>query len=143
MTKLLSKLLENIREAMFRPINTAAIGILGVFSLLWGVWVSNPIWSVFERAEIFEGMQFWFPEWVWGVAAIAVGVSMLYGVASNNFKSLRAGALTGFYFWLFASISFFVGDWRNTGGITLMMIALYCGYVALNLSINKEYFLEK
>ena len=135
--------LDNIKEAMFRPINTAAIGILGVFSILWGLWVGNPFWSVFDQAEIFEAMKYLMPEEVWGVTAGAVGFAMVYGALTGKYSYLRIGALSGFYFWLFACISFFAGDWKNTGGITLAMITLYCGYVALNLSINKEYFLEK
>ena len=123
---------------MFKPINTAAISILGVFSLLWGFWVAVPWWDVFNQAEIFEFMTVLMPEWLWGVIAMAVGITMLWGVARNSWKSLITGALTGFYFWLFAAINFFIGDWQNTGGITLLMVAVYCGYIALNLRINKE-----
>jgi hypothetical protein len=135
--------LEKIQEAMFRPINTAAISILGAFSLLWGIWVSNPWWTVFDNAHIFDFMTVLMPEWVWGALAILVGCTMLFGVVRNSYQSLRWGALTGFYFWLFGAITFFLGDWQNTGGITLLMVALYCGYIALNLQINKDSFKEK
>lgn len=135
--------LEKIQEAMFRPINTAAISILGMFSLLWGVWVINPWWTVFDNAHIFDFMTVLMPEWVWGALAILVGCTMLFGVVRNSYQSLRWGALTGFYFWLFGAITFFLGDWQNTGGITLLMVALYCGYIALNLQINKDSLKEK
>lgn len=133
-------MLEKIQEAMFKPINTAAISILGVFSLLWGFWVANPFWTVFDQAEIFEFMTVLMPEWLWGTLAILVGVAMIIGVIKNSWLSLTAGALTGFYFWLFGAINFFLGDWQNTGGVTLLMVALYCGYIALNLHINKDKF---
>jgi hypothetical protein len=134
--------IEKIQEAMFKPINTAAISILGVFSLLWGFWVANPWWTVFDQAEIFEFMTILMPEWLWGAIAIAVGAVMMIGVLYNSYRSLLIGALTGFYFWLFGCINFFLGDWQNTGGITLLMIAIYCGYIALNLRINKKKFLN-
>lgn len=134
--------IEKIQEALFKPINTAAISILGGFSILWGFWVANPWWTVFDQAAIFEFMTAVMPEWLWGTLAIVVGTSMLFGVMHNSWRSLRTGALTGFYFWLFGSINFFLGDWQNTGGITLFMIAIYCGYIALNLHINKKKFLN-
>lgn len=71
---------------------------------------------------------------------MTVGVAMLYGVLRPAYSTLKNGALAGFYFWLFASFNFFAGDWQNTGGITLLMIAIYCGFIALNLFINKASF---
>lgn len=131
-----------IKQAMFRPINTAAISILGSFSVLWGAWVANPFWEVFDRAQLFDFMVVIMPEWLWGTIAIVVGLFMIYGVIKHSYRSLISGALSGFYFWLFGAINFFVGDWQNTGGVTLLMIAFYCAYIALNLRINKESFVD-
>jgi hypothetical protein len=135
--------IDGIKSALFKPINKAAISIMGVFTVLWGFWVGNPFWAVFEQAPIFMIMAFLAPEWAWGVAAIIVGLTMLYGVFKMAYRPLVHGARVGFYFWMFASINFFIGDWQNTGGITLLMIALYCGYIALNLSINREQYQEE
>ena len=134
-------IIEKFKQSMFRPLNRSAISIMGVFSILWGIWVGNPWWSVFDRAQVFSFMTVFFPEWAWGIIAIIVGLVMMYGVAKDSYHALKNGALAGFYFWLFASINFFVGDWQNTGGITLLMIAIYCGYVALNTFINKSSFI--
>lgn len=134
--------LDKFKKAMFRPINTAAISIMGAFTVLWGLWVGNPLWSVFDQAEVYSFMTVFMPEWAWGILAVCVGASMLYGVAKASFRPLRGGALVGFYYWLFASLNFFAGDWQNTGGITLLMIALYCGFIALNLHINRNTFYE-
>lgn len=132
-------MLERFKQGMFKPINRSAIAIIGVFSILWGFWVGNPFWGVFDQAQLYSFMMF-LPEWVWGGAAIAVGLIILYGVFRDTYRPLHNGALTGFYFWLFCSFSFFLGDWQNTGGITLLMIAIYCGYIALNLFINRDTF---
>jgi hypothetical protein len=131
---------EKMRDSLFKPINTAAISIMGAFTVLWGIWVANPFWTVFDRAQLFNFMTTLMPEWLWGTLAIIIGLVMLYGVAEKSYKPLLRGALAGFYFWLFGSINFFLGDWENTGGITLLMIAIYCGYVATNLYINREHF---
>lgn len=131
---------DKIKQAMFRPINTAAISIMGAYTLLWGLWVGNPWWTVFDTAQLFNFMTVIMPEWAWGTVAIIAGIAMLYGVAKDSYGALKNGALSGFYFWLFASINFFLGDWQNTGGITLLMIAIYCGYIALNLHINRNSF---
>ena len=136
----MERFIEGVKHAMFRPINKAAVSIMGAFTMLWGFWVVNPFWNVFTTAPLFQFMASVAPEWAWGLAALVVGAVIIYGVVKMSYRSLISGAQTGFYFWLFASISFFIGDWQNTGGITLLMIALYCGYVALNLAINKEYF---
>lgn len=135
--------IDGLKSALFKPINKAAISIMGAFTVLWGLWVCNPFWTVFTQAPLFQVMAFVAPEWVWGIAAVIVGISMLYGVIQMAYSPLVAGARTGFYFWMFASICFFIGDWKNTGGITLLMIALYCGYIALNLSINREKYQEE
>jgi hypothetical protein len=135
--------IEGIKSALFKPINKAAISIMGVFTVLWGLWVANPMWAVFTQAPIFHIMAFLAPEWAWGIAAILVGITMLWGVFKMQYRPLIFGARSGFYFWIFASITFFIGDWKNTGGITLLMIALYCGYIALNLSINREQYQEE
>lgn len=134
--------IDGFKHAMFRPINKAAISIMGVFTLIWGFWVANPFWDVFTTAPLFHVMAAIAPEWVWGVAAIIVGAVMIWGVIRMSYRSLKTGALSGFYFWVLSSVAFFMGDWQNTGGITLAMIALYCGYIAVNLSINREQFEE-
>lgn len=133
--------IEKVQEALYRPINTAAISILGLFSILWGLWVANPWWTVFDRAGVFGFMTVLMPEWLWGSLAILTGAVMMFGVVRNSYKSLRRGSLAGFYFWLFGSINFFLGDWQNTGGVTLLMIAIYCGYIALNLWVNRDKFI--
>lgn len=136
-------ILDKLKASMFRPINTAAISIMGAFTLLWGFWVGNPFWTVFDQAQVFQFMTIIMPEWAWGILAFSVGLLMLWGVSKNSYRSLRLGSLAGFYYWLFGACNFFVGDWQNTGGITLLMVSIYCGYIALNLYINKASFYQE
>ena len=125
---------------MLQPINIAAILIMGAFTVLWGLWVANPFWRAFNSADMFSVMANYAPEWAWGTASILVGLTMIYGVWKLSYKSLTRGALTGFLFWIVVSLFFFLGDWQNTGGITYGMIAVYCGFIRINLAANKKDF---
>lgn len=124
---------------ILRPINTAAIMILGVFTVLWGFWVINPWWDVFSRAAVYQYMEF-MPELYWGGVAILAGSAMIYGVAKSSYRSLTTGALTGFLHWIVIAVFFFAGDWQNTGGVTYLMVAVYCAFIYLNLRVNRASF---
>lgn len=128
-----------VRDVL-QPINTAAISIMGVYTVLWGIWVASPFWDAFERAEAFSIMAHVAPEHVWGVVALIVGCIMIRGVMKRSYRALTIGALAGFFQWITVCGFFFFGDWQNTGGITYLMIAAYCGFIWLNLRVNKAHF---
>lgn len=128
-----------IRDVL-QPINTAAISIMGVYTILWGIWVANPWWNTFERAQAFEIMALVAPEYIWGLVAISVGIIIMRGTIKQSYNALTRGALFGFLQWITVSGFFFFGDWQNTGGITYLMLAVYCGFIWLNLRVNKKNF---
>ena len=135
-------MLRNLLLGFMRPINTNLIILLGMWTALWGVWVAMPMWDAFESAKMFTYMESLFPEWVWGTAAIISGLVMCFGVLFNSFRSLSFGAWVGFVFWTAVSIMYFIGDWQNTGGITVIAFAVYSAVIRINLSVNKEFFTE-
>lgn len=124
---------------MLKPVNTAAIIILGVYTTVWGMWVANPFWNVFSRAPLYSWMHALAPEWVWGLVAFVVGILMIHGVIRHSYRSLVTGALVGYFHWLMIAVMYFGGDWRNTGGITASIIAIYCAFIWLNITKNKEH----
>lgn len=128
---------DGIARAMLQPINTAAIIILGVFTTVWGVWMGNPFWSVLNHSQVYEAMRI-LPEYFWGGVAFACGVGMIIGVLYNSYQSLKISAIVGFYHWFAITIFFFFGDWRNTAGITALTICIYCGFIYLNLRVNRK-----
>lgn len=128
---------DGIAQAMLQPINTAAVIILGVFTTIWGFWVGNPFWSIFDHAPIYEAMSI-LPEYFWGGIAFACGVGMIIGVLYNSYTSIKTSAIVGFYHWTAISIFFFAGEWQATGGITAATIAIYCGFIYLNLRVNHK-----
>lgn len=133
---------DNLAKAMLRPINTAAIVIMGAYTFVWGFWIFNPFWDVFRTAKIFSYMAM-LPEYFWGGLAMAVGIMMVYGVMKHNYKSLMWGAKVGFYHWTMICILYFFGDWQNTGGVTALMISFYCGFIWLNIRVNKAILVFK
>lgn len=78
------------------------------------------------------------PEYAWGCIALTVGMLMIYGVVRHSYRSLITGSLVGYFHWLMISIMYFGGDWQNTGGITAMIISIYCAFIFLNITKNKE-----
>ena len=113
---------------------------MGAYTVLWGLWVAAPWWNAFGSAKAFHIMSQIAPEWVWGSVAIIVGLIMIRGVLQSRWGSLTIGALCGFFQWITVSGFFFWGDWQNTGGVTYLMIAVYCAFIWLNLRVNKRYF---
>lgn len=128
---------DEIARNMRRPINTAAISILGAYTFLWGLWIALP-WDTFTRGPIYDMMAILAPEPIWGASAMVIGSIILYGVAKNSFTYLRRGALIGFYYWFVISGFYLLGSWESTGWINSAMVAIYCAFVALNLRINKS-----
>lgn len=62
---------------------------------------------------------------------------MGYGVVRQSYGSLTRGALAGFFHWFIICIFYFMADYQNTGGITALMLAMYCAFIYVNLRVNR------
>ncbi len=138
MFSFLRRLWEGLAAALIRPINKVAAMTLSIYTLVWGVWLASPFWNVFTTAPIYAELRDIAPELAWGLLAIGVGLVMIYGVLRHSKKSLTSGAFAGFIHWLLIAFYYFVGDWRNTGGITSAAMALYCASIYLNLKVIED-----
>jgi hypothetical protein len=127
---------EHLAGALLKPINPSASVILGVYTVLWGLWVVNPFWSVFARAPLYSVMASLAPEWAWGCFALFCGGMMIYGATNRSFRALTNGAIAVWGHWFIISVCYFFGDWQSTGGITALMLAVYAGFVYLNIRVN-------
>lgn len=136
--KFLEKLAVKLRHILSIPVNSAIALITGLYTLLWGLWVINPFWDVFSRASLFHALNTVMPEVGWGAVALVTGLFMVWGVTKHSWKSLSWGSFAGFTHWLVISGGYFVGDWQNTGGITSLVLAVYCGYIYLNLRVSRD-----
>ena len=128
---------EELARALIKPINTAAVIILGITTVLWGAWVAIPFWNTFTSAHIYQYMTF-MPESIWGAMAICVGLLMINGVLKDVYRSLLLGSMVGGIFWFVISVFFFAGDYTNTAGIIYLMLGVYCGFINLNIRVNQR-----
>lgn len=127
---------EKLAQALLLPINPAAVIILGIYTVVWGLWVANPFWDVFHHAHLYAKMATFMPEWVWGILAISMGVITIYGAVKRHYPALVRGAATSGFFWLVVSIFYFAADWASTGGITALVFAVYAAFIYLNIRVN-------
>lgn len=128
---------DEIARGLRKPINTAAISIMGVYTFVWGLWLALP-WATFTRSPIYEMMNSLAPELVWGIAAMLIGAIMLCGVIMQGYKALRRGAAAGFYYWFVVSGFYLMGSWESVGWINALMVSIYCAFVAINLRVNRK-----
>lgn len=128
---------DQLARGLRKPINAAAISIMGVYTFVWGLWLTLP-WDTFGRSPIYEMMNTLAPELVWGIVAMFIGILMLYGVFKMGYTALHRGALAGFYYWLVISGFYLFGAWQSVGWINAFMVSIYCAFVAINLRVNRK-----
>jgi hypothetical protein len=134
---------ESLATVLLRPLNPALIIILGVYTIVWGLWVANPFWEVFSSAELYGALSHIAPEWFWGCLAITAGTVTVYGAVKRHYGPLTRGAQIAGWHWLMISIFYFIGDPLNTGGITALFLAFYGAVVYLNIRVNYKNVTDK
>lgn len=130
---------QKLAESLLLPINPAAVIILGVYTVVWGLWLVNPFWSVFSQAPLYHVLAQVAPEWFWGLVAITCGSFTIYGAIRRHYQPLVRGAIISGWHWLMISIFYFAGDPFNTGGITALTFCVYSVYIYLNLRVNYKH----
>lgn len=126
-----------------RPLNPTIIVILGVYTVVWGLWVANPFWTVFTQAPLYAAMAGIAGEWFWGGIAILAGIITSYGAYKPSYFNMHLGSFVAALHWLVIAIMYFLGDWTNTGGITSLCFAIYASIVWLNVKFNKHLYLNR
>lgn len=127
---------EKFAKALLQPVNKAAIVLLGIYTVVWGLWVANPFWSAFSSAAIFNQLGMLAPEVFWGCLAIFCGLITIRGAWKRSYKALVIGAGVAGWHWLMIATFYFIGDWMNTGGITSLTFAIYAAFIYLNIRVN-------
>lgn len=131
---------DKLAQSLLKPINPTVIVVLGLYTIIWGIWIANPLWEVFTRAPLYSAMEHLAPEWYWGVQAIVAGLFILRGALKPAYKNLITGAAIAAGHWFTIGMLYFIGDWQNTGGITAITFAIYSALVYLNIKTNRSYF---
>lgn len=127
---------DQLVRALLLPINPAAVILLGIYTVVWGVWVANPFWSVFSQAELYGVLATVAPEVFWGCLAILCGTVTVYGAVKRSYRALINGSSVAGWHWFMITVFYFMGDPLNTGGITALIFAVYAIFIYLNLKVN-------
>lgn len=132
----LKKAPEKLAEALLLPINTAAVIILGVYTVIWGAWLANPWTNVFTHAALYSVLGSLAPELFWGCLAISCGLITIHGAMTRRYRPLMWGSSISGWHWTMIAVFYFIGDPINTGGITALTFAVYSAYIYLNIRVN-------
>lgn len=136
----MNRKLEELRQTLLKPINPAIIVVLGLYTVVWGLWIALPWFSVFGHSAVYSVMSAYGSEYLWGGIAVASGLIIIRGSLKPIFWNIEIGSLVAFFFWLTISIFFFAGNWQSTAWLSSAAFALYSGIIWLNIKVNRKYF---
>ena len=129
---------EKLLKLLSEPINPMSLLGPAMYTIVWGIWVANPIWQVFSSGELYGTLAVVAPEWFWGILAIVCGIICLLGVLKRKFTSTSRGTLILSWHWAMVSIFYFAGDPFNTGGITCLFISIFMAFAYVNMKVNRK-----
>jgi hypothetical protein len=131
---------EQLRQTLLRPINPAVIVVLGIYTVVWGIWIMSPWWAVFPHAAIYGLMAKYGTEYIWGAIAVAAGTIIIRGALKPVYSNIEIGAWTSTIFWLVIAIFYFIGDWHTTGWLSAACFCIYSAIIWVNIRVNRKYF---
>lgn len=131
---------DSVAETILRPLNPTLIIVLGVYTVLWGLWILIPLWMVFPLAPHYAIMAALAPEWFWGVIAIVAGCFTIHGALRPKYRNLKWGAIVGFFHWTTIGFLYLFASWQSTSWLSAFAFATYCGLIWLNIKVNKKRF---
>lgn len=88
--------------------------LIGMFSVIWGLWLVNPLGDTFTSSTIYRAMALIGPEWVWGTAVFVLGFVRLYALYRNHVLWRLRIALAGYLLWGFISLTFALSNIWST-----------------------------
>ncbi len=125
-------------ERLSKPINTSAVSIMAFYTVIWGVFVTNPWVETFGTNPEYMTLLVIAPEWTWGLLAFVVGLIGLYGLIKPSYKTVTQGAFVACVFWLAVSFLCLVGGWTSVAWLNYLAPSAYSAFVYLNLRINRK-----
>lgn len=128
--------IERIAHGLIKPMNPYASVWLGIMTFMWGLWVVNPFWQVFTRANVYSKALEFAPEWAWGTWSTLCGITLIVALIKHSPCWVVRAAGFAIWHWFTVSGMLWWGDWQNTAGLTYMFVGLYAVYVFLNIRVN-------
>lgn len=132
------RIIDTAALVILRPINPAWMLVIGFFCVSWGLFVMAPWWSVTTSADIYAVIGRSLDEGLWGGIAVVAGALMMYGAVRPSYTSLWIGTAFAGSWWTYLSVTLWVSDPTNTGGLTYGFIAVFCALLYLNIRVNHE-----
>ncbi len=129
--------MDKLAKELIKPMNKRDVLLLNLYTTLWGLWVTNPIWDTFAKSKIYASLEYIFPEYIWGGAALLIGVFSIYAAMRNKLSFLKVLSKFGAILWLVISLLYVTTDYSSTGWITAFVISTFYFLKAINISINK------
>lgn len=135
-------ILDRVAEALLKPVNAVVTDMVGLYTVIWGLWMLSPWWDVLTHAALYSQMIDLIPyEWAWGLIAISAGLVTVVGSILGYQKTIVRGSAASGLHWFLIAVLYFMGDAANTGGITAIFLAILCAYIYLNCKVR--YFLDQ
>jgi hypothetical protein len=127
--------MHSIMEQMLKPMNVAGASILGLLNTAWGFWLALPF---FDALSVQTYSAFAVPgfELIWGILALITGVLIVVGFVKKSAQWTVWGALGSFWLWLMFGILILASFWQSSIWIIAFCLALYSGFVYLNMKVN-------
>lgn len=133
---------DKMAVGLLRPVNPYACILLGIFTFVWGLWLTLPFNTFGRATSLYSKMEIFAPEWAWGSWAMLVGVITVVTIMYKKKRWLaRAHAFSAWH-WATVSAMMWWGDWQNTGPVTYTFIAVYSAFLYLNIKVNNINFGE-
>lgn len=127
---------DRIVVGLLKPINPYGASLLGYLTLLWGIWIVNPLWHVFDSSRVYNKALELAPEWAWGTWAVVCGLGLIAAVHMRSTRLLACTSGFAIWHWGIVSVMMWWANWHDTAGLVYMFIALYSIFVFLNIKVN-------
>lgn len=123
----------NMWDQLLEPVNPHLCVLLSFLNILYGAWLFI---QASDPSIVFPYLDYLLTGQVWGAVLIGIGLFMygLHRYAKTHLLS-RPMAVNGIL-WAIMTALIVVGNWHNAMWVLTFFVAVYCLFVAANLSIN-------
>lgn len=109
----------------------------GFLALLWGLWLLNPHWFVFDTSPSFRAMEQVAPEWQWGGAITAVALIHVCGIAWHSLRLRSVAAALVCLLWIFIAAPIIYANPRSTATIIYPWLAFTAAWTYWRLTLER------
>lgn len=117
-----------VRAVLERPVST----VLSVYAIGWGIILLAPT-NTFGRSPSYASMAALFPENVWGISVVILGVAQFYGAVAQSHRVAVVGTFFSILLWLLVCAQMTFSNYITYGHIWSHGVWTYLWYVCLSL----------